>query len=161
MYQKPIKGSHLHLVRVYEEIQYSRPHLFLSSFDISVNFSLFYNTLSARVLYHSVNKTDIDDLRYLCLHLIYLCFHFNNYRLWKMSDITKREFAKLTLDDNNYLTWAFDTEIHFTSFDLSETIVPDSECSSTHKAKALIFLRHHLNQDLKNEYLIEKDPLIL
>ena len=78
-----------------------------------------------------------------------------------MSEITKREFTELTLDDNNYLTWAFDTEIHLTSFDLSETIVLDSKCSSTHKAKALIFLHHHFNQDLKNEYLIEKDPLIL
>ena len=117
--------------------------------------------LSARVLYHPMNEADIYDLRYLCLHLIYLCFHFNNCRLLKMSDVTKREFVELTLDGSNYLTWAFDVEIHLTSSDLSETIVPDSECSSAQKAKALIFLRHHLNQDLKNEHLTEKDPLIL
>ena len=71
-----------------------------------------------------------------------------------MSNITKREFAELTLDGNNYLTWAFDVEIHLTSFDSSKTIILDSECSFAHKAKALIFLCHHLNQDLKNEYLI-------
>ena len=78
-----------------------------------------------------------------------------------MSDITNREFSELALDGSNYLTWAFDVETHLTSFNLSETIVPDSECSSTHKAKALIFLRHHLIQDLKNEYLTKKYPLIL
>ena len=87
--------------------------------------------LLARVLYHSVNEADIDDLWYLCLHLIYLCFHFNNCRLLKMFDITKREFAELVLDGSNYLTWAFDVEIHLTSSDLSETIVLDSECNST------------------------------
>ena len=81
------------------------------------------------MLYHSVNEAEIDDLRYLCLHLIYLCFHFNNCRLLKMSDIIKREFAELVLDGSNYLTWVFDVQIHLTSFDLSETIVPDFECN--------------------------------
>ena len=46
-----------------------------------------------------------------------------------MSNITKREFVELTLDGSNYLTCAFNVEIHLTSFDLSETIVPDFECS--------------------------------
>ena len=62
-----------------------------------------------------------------------------------MSDITNREFVELTLDDSNYLTWVFYAEIHLTTFDLSETIVPDFEYSSAQKAKALIFLSHHLN----------------
>ena len=62
-----------------------------------------------------------------------------------MSDITKSEFVELTLDGSNYLTWAFDAEIHLTSSDLSETIVPYFECSSTQKRKVLIFLHHHLN----------------
>ena len=47
-----------------------------------------------------------------------------------MSDITKSEFAELALDGGNYLTWAFDVEIHFTSSELNETIIPDSKCSS-------------------------------
>ena len=102
MYQKPIKGPHLHLVKRFEEIQFSRRYLFLSSSNIFVTFSLFYNTLSARVLYYSVNEADIDDLRYLCLHLIHL--RFNNCRLLKMCDITKREFVELALDGSNYLT---------------------------------------------------------
>ena len=62
-----------------------------------------------------------------------------------MSDIIKREFSELVLDGSNYLTWAFNDKIHLTSFDLSEIIVSDSECSFTQKAKTLIFLRRHLN----------------
>ena len=69
-----------------------------------------------------------------------------------MSDIAKREFSELALNGSNYLTWAFDAEIHLTFSDLSETIVSDSECNIVQKAKALMFLRHHL----KNEYLTEK-----
>ena len=80
-----------------EKIQFSRSYFFLSSSIISAHISLFYNMLSTRVLYHPMNEADID-LQYLCLHLIYLCFHFNNCRLLKMFDITKREFAELTLD---------------------------------------------------------------
>ncbi|XP_057791393.1 uncharacterized protein LOC131008525 [Salvia miltiorrhiza] len=78
-----------------------------------------------------------------------------------MSDINKREFTELALDGGNYLTWALDVEIYLASCDLSDAIVPDSSCSSAQKAKALIFLRHHLNKDLKNEYLTKKDPVVL
>ena len=78
-----------------------------------------------------------------------------------MSYITKNEFDEHALDGCNYLTLAFDVEIHLTSSDLSETIVSDSECSSAQKEKTSMFLRHHLNWDLKNEYLTEKYSLIL
>ncbi|XP_020263837.1 uncharacterized protein LOC109839738 [Asparagus officinalis] len=78
-----------------------------------------------------------------------------------MSDIIKREFAELAVDGSNYLTWALDVEIYLNSFDLSNTIAPASQSTSAQKAKALIFLRHHLNKDLKNEYLTEKDPAVL
>ncbi|XP_020272021.1 uncharacterized protein LOC109847188 [Asparagus officinalis] len=78
-----------------------------------------------------------------------------------MSDIIKREFAELAVDGSNYLTWALDVEIYLNSCDLSNTIDPASQSTSAQKAKALIFLCHHLNKDLKNEYLTEKDPDVL
>ena len=78
-----------------------------------------------------------------------------------MSNITKREFAKLAVDGSNYLTWALDVEIYLDSYDLSSTINPASQSTFAQKAKALIFLRHHLNKDLKNEYLTEKDHVVL
>ncbi|XP_020243476.1 uncharacterized protein LOC109821724 [Asparagus officinalis] len=78
-----------------------------------------------------------------------------------MSDISKRAFAELAIDGSNYLTWALDVEIYLDSCDLSSTINPASQSTSAQKAKALIFLCHHLNKDLENEYLTEKDPAIL
>ena len=37
-----------------------------------------------------------------------------------------------------------------------------ADCASLQdRAKALIFLRHHLDESLKNEYLTVKDPLVL
>ncbi|XP_020243507.1 uncharacterized protein LOC109821758 [Asparagus officinalis] len=78
-----------------------------------------------------------------------------------MSDISKRAFVELAVDGSNYLTLALDVEIYIDSCDLSSTIDPASQSTSAQKAKALIFLRHHLNKDLKNEYLTEKDPAIL
>ncbi|XP_019151023.1 PREDICTED: uncharacterized protein LOC109147822 [Ipomoea nil] len=78
-----------------------------------------------------------------------------------MSSIAKREFNELALDGSNYLTWALDIEIHLASKELSQTIVAESQCTNAQKAQALIFLRHHLNHNLKNEYLTENDPFAL
>ncbi|XP_031108088.1 uncharacterized protein LOC116012627 [Ipomoea triloba] len=75
-----------------------------------------------------------------------------------MSSIAKREFTELAIDGSNYLTWALDVEMHLTSKDLKQTIADESQSTDAQKAQALIFLRHHLNNDLKNEYLTEKDP---
>lgn len=41
-----------------------------------------------------------------------------------MSDITKREFDELAVDESNYLTWALDVEFYLASKVLSATIVP-------------------------------------
>ncbi|XP_031090881.1 uncharacterized protein LOC115995874 [Ipomoea triloba] len=75
-----------------------------------------------------------------------------------MAVIAKREFTELALDGSNYLTWALDVEIYLTSTELQHTIIENFPSDDAQKAKALIFLRHHLNHDLKNEYLTEKDP---
>ncbi|XP_031096985.1 uncharacterized protein LOC116001237 [Ipomoea triloba] len=78
-----------------------------------------------------------------------------------MSSLAIREFTEFALDGNNYLTWKLDVEMHLASKSLSETIVAPSRSTDAQKAQALIFLRHHLNHNLKNEYLTEKDPLVL
>ena len=44
---------------------------------------------------------------------------------------------------------------------LRATIKEGNQASLQDCAKALIFLQHHLHKDLKNEYLIVKDPLTL
>nr|XP_027075995.1 uncharacterized protein LOC113699840 [Coffea arabica] len=44
---------------------------------------------------------------------------------------------------------------------LGNTIVGKNESSNQDRAKAIIFLRHHLDEGLKIEYLTVKDPLVL
>ena len=44
---------------------------------------------------------------------------------------------------------------------LSTTIKNNNDSSTQDRAKAMIFLRHHLHQALKTEYLTIKDPYVL
>ncbi|KAK8341731.1 hypothetical protein V6Z12_A08G184300 [Gossypium hirsutum] len=78
-----------------------------------------------------------------------------------MSNLTKLEFVALDITGNNYLSWVLDAEIHLDAKGLGETIKEGNEESTQDKAKAMIFLRHHLHEGLKTEYLTVKDPQIL
>ncbi|XP_040967182.1 uncharacterized protein [Gossypium hirsutum] len=78
-----------------------------------------------------------------------------------MSNLTKLEFVALDITGNNYLSWVLDAEIHLDVKGLGETIKEGNEESTQDKAKAMIFLRHHLHEGLKIEYLTVKDPQIL
>ncbi|XP_059658751.1 uncharacterized protein LOC132305085 [Cornus florida] len=44
---------------------------------------------------------------------------------------------------------------------LGDTIKEKNDASLQDKAKAMIFLRRHISEELKNEYLTERDPLCL
>ena len=78
-----------------------------------------------------------------------------------MSNLTKLEFEALDIMGKNYLSWVLDAEIHLDAKGLGNVILPRNEVSNQDKAKAMIFLRHHLCKGLKAEYLITKDPLKL
>ncbi|KAK8349085.1 hypothetical protein V6Z12_A06G120400 [Gossypium hirsutum] len=78
-----------------------------------------------------------------------------------MSNLTKLEFVALDITGNNYLSWVLDAEIHLDAKGLGETIKEGNEESTQDKAKAMIFLRHHLHEGLKTKYLTVKDPQIL
>ncbi|CAL1376498.1 unnamed protein product [Linum trigynum] len=78
-----------------------------------------------------------------------------------MSNLSKLEFVALDVTGKNYLSWVLDAEIHLAANGLGDTIKEGNEASDQDKAKAMIFLRHHLHEGLKNEYLTVKDPLIL
>ncbi|XP_056685697.1 uncharacterized protein [Spinacia oleracea] len=78
-----------------------------------------------------------------------------------MSNLTKLEFAALDITGKNYLCWVLDAEIHLDAKDLGDTIKEGNKATSQNKAKAMIFLRHHLHAGLKIEYLTVKDPQIL
>ena len=78
-----------------------------------------------------------------------------------MSNLTKLEFVALDISGNNYLSWILGAKIHLDSSNLGETIKETNSASLQDRAKALIFLRHHLVESLKNEYLTVKDPSVL
>ncbi|XP_031251667.1 uncharacterized protein LOC116109581 [Pistacia vera] len=78
-----------------------------------------------------------------------------------MTNLTKLEFVALDITGKNYLSWILDAEIHLDAMGLGDIIKEGNESSNQDKAKAMIFLRHHLHEGLKTKYLIVKDPLTL
>ncbi|XP_049391535.1 uncharacterized protein LOC125855933 [Solanum stenotomum] len=78
-----------------------------------------------------------------------------------MSNLSKREFVALNISGKNYLSWVLDAKIHLTAKGLGDSIIKGNKASSQDKEKAMIFLRYHLDEGLKVEYLTVKDPLEL
>ena len=78
-----------------------------------------------------------------------------------MANLTKLKFVALDISGKNYLSWILDAEIHLDAMNLGETIKEGNQASLQERAKAMIFLRHHLHEELKTEYLTVKDPYIL
>ena len=78
-----------------------------------------------------------------------------------MTNITKLEFAALDILCKNYLFWILDAEIHLDAINLGNIIKEGKTAPQHDSVKALIFLRHHIDEGLKSEYLMVKDPLII
>ncbi|GJY33859.1 hypothetical protein Tco_0418328 [Tanacetum coccineum] len=78
-----------------------------------------------------------------------------------MSNLVKLEFLALDISGQNYLSWVLDAEIYLAANVLGDTIKAGKETTIEQKVKAMIFLRHHLHENLKIEYLTVKDPLVL
>jgi hypothetical protein len=78
-----------------------------------------------------------------------------------MSNLTKLEFAAFDISGKNYLSWILDAEIHLEALNLGKTIKDGNAESLQDRVKAMIFIRYHLHEELKTEYLTVKNPLIL
>ncbi|XP_070676411.1 uncharacterized protein [Malus domestica] len=78
-----------------------------------------------------------------------------------MVNLAKLEYAALDITGKNYLTWVLDTKIHLEVGNLKDIIRKESNSSSQDRAKAMIFIRRHLDEALKSEYLTVEDPLAL
>ncbi|XP_049350150.1 uncharacterized protein LOC125814731 [Solanum verrucosum] len=78
-----------------------------------------------------------------------------------MSNLPKLEFVALDISKKNYLSWVLDAEINLTAKGLGDSIIEGNKVLSQDKAKAMIFLHHHLDENLKVEYLTVKDSLEL
>ncbi|CAH9090908.1 unnamed protein product, partial [Cuscuta europaea] len=75
-----------------------------------------------------------------------------------MAHISKREFDVLDLSGQKYLEWKVDALAHLKANALENTIAENNSATSQNKAKVIIFLRHHLHESLKSEYLLVDDP---
>ncbi|KAH0647833.1 hypothetical protein KY285_033081 [Solanum tuberosum] len=73
-----------------------------------------------------------------------------------MANLTKLEFISLHSSGKNYLSWVLDGEIHLDAMGLGDTIKEENKASKQNCARAMIFLRHHLDEILKIEYLTLK-----
>ncbi|XP_050219814.1 uncharacterized protein LOC126670189 [Mercurialis annua] len=78
-----------------------------------------------------------------------------------MSNLTKLEFTTLDVSGKNYLSWILDAKIHLQASSHEDTIKERNNASTQDREKVMIFLRHHLDEGLKNEYLSKDNPLVL
>ena len=78
-----------------------------------------------------------------------------------MAYIAKPKFHVLDVSGNNYQSWKLDIELHLQGEGLADALVEDSTTTAKDKANALIFMRRHLYDSLKVQYLMVRDPLEL
>ncbi|XP_068305198.1 uncharacterized protein [Pyrus communis] len=78
-----------------------------------------------------------------------------------MANLAKLDYAALDITRKNYLTWVLDTKIHLEAENLGNTSREENNLSSQERANAMIFIRRHLDEGLKSEYLTVDDPLAL
>ncbi len=76
------------------------------------------------------------------------------------SNLSKLEFNALSYTGDNYMSWKLNLSMHLESLGLLKTITED-DATAQEKARALIFIRKHLDDFLKSECLSVKDPKIL
>ena len=63
-----------------------------------------------------------------------------------MSNIAKLEFVVLDISGKNYLSWVLDAEIHLDAMNLGNTIKEGNDASLQDRARALVFLHHHIDE---------------
>ncbi|XP_070671525.1 uncharacterized protein [Malus domestica] len=78
-----------------------------------------------------------------------------------MANLAKLEYVVLDITGKNYLTWVLDTKIHLEAGNPGDTIREENNSFSQERAKAMIFIRRHLDEALKSEYLTVEDLLPL
>ncbi|KAF3620240.1 hypothetical protein FXO38_32476 [Capsicum annuum] len=69
--------------------------------------------------------------------------------------------TSIDISGKPYMSWVLDAEIHLDVMGVVDIIKNENQASNQDRAKAMIFLRHHLDEGLKMEYLTIKDPRIL
>ncbi|XP_024013309.1 uncharacterized protein LOC112087598 [Eutrema salsugineum] len=72
-----------------------------------------------------------------------------------MSNLAKLEISALDVSGKNYMSWAVGAKMHLRG---NDTIDKSETTSDEKKAKAMIFLLHHIDNSLKEEYITKETP---
>ena len=78
-----------------------------------------------------------------------------------MANIEKPKFNILDVNENNYLSCYLDVELHFQGQELVKTLVDSGKYNEKDEANALIFIRRHLLDALKTQYLQVRKPYVM
>ncbi|KAK9671226.1 hypothetical protein RND81_12G014500 [Saponaria officinalis] len=75
-----------------------------------------------------------------------------------MTHMAKRDFDILDNNGTKYLEWRVDARANLKAKGIEHTILVDGNSTPQEQAKAIVFLRHHLHDSLKSEYMFVEDP---
>ena len=75
-----------------------------------------------------------------------------------MAKLANVNFEILDITESNYLNWKLDLKFHLRVSNFLPTITVSNETFDAEKAKAMIYIRHHIDKSLKTEYLTVEDP---
>ncbi|GAV83382.1 hypothetical protein CFOL_v3_26830 [Cephalotus follicularis] len=78
-----------------------------------------------------------------------------------MANIENQKFIAFDISKKNYLSWVLDVKLHLSAKKLRHIIDEDNAVSNEERVTALIFLRHHIDDGLKYEYVTVENPLEL
>ena len=68
------------------------------------------------------------------------------------------DYAALNLSGDNYLEWAMNTSVVLKSRRLGRSIIQGNYATESEKYRAITIMRHHLTEDLRNQYLNIENP---
>ncbi|CAO2832601.1 unnamed protein product [Amaranthus hypochondriacus] len=75
-----------------------------------------------------------------------------------MARTTNRDFEILGISGQRYLEWRVDAMAYLKAQSLDHALMKDGNLTCTEQAKALVYLKHHIHEDLKSQYLLIENP---
>ena len=68
------------------------------------------------------------------------------------------DYAILNLSGENYLEWEMNTSVILKSRGLGRSIIQDDYATRSEKLRAITIMRHHVTEELRNQYLHIENP---
>ncbi|XP_048494608.1 uncharacterized protein LOC125494820 [Beta vulgaris subsp. vulgaris] len=75
-----------------------------------------------------------------------------------MARLANRDFEILEASGQRYLEWRVDAKAYLNSLSLNHTIVECGAPTPLGQTKALVYLKNHIHEELKSEYILVEDP---